>query len=427
MAVALSAAHAVGAAARPRARLRRSRARRSTPCGGCGPRASRWPTSTRPFPLHGMDEALGLRPTRLALRHARRRARGRVGSSSSRRWVHVVDWPMNIGGKPDTRAARAGAGHLRADRARGRLRDARGALRSAAALPAPRARAGAARSRTRGSPTTGSSSSSSSATAASRPSASGRCARRSVRCEVVEDWRVAREARGGRRSSRLAGARSPAAGRRARSPASSCCPRCSTRVPYDAYDRNPVTASGQTLLLPPEGTVPLASAAFPYGPGPEEARAGGPRAAEPARADAGEPRARPAGVRERVRGLPRSRGARRRPDHRPLPEPAEPPRRPREEAPRRPASSTSSRAARGSCRPTRPRSCPEDRWRVVLYLRQLQGRARRPTSAASARAAACRCPSTRGRWAPAPSAVAVAPRSAVAVRPAAGRGVGRES
>ncbi|MBI2302407.1 MAG: cytochrome c [Armatimonadetes bacterium] len=42
-------------------------------------------------------------------------------------------------------------------------------------------------------------------------------------------------------------------------------------VPYDAYDRNPVTAQGLTLLLPPEGTVPLAGEAFPYGPGPAEA------------------------------------------------------------------------------------------------------------------------------------------------------------
>jgi mono/diheme cytochrome c family protein len=46
-------------------------------------------------------------------------------------------------------------------------------------------------------------------------------------------------------------------------------------VPYDAYDRNPVTASGRTLLLPPEGTVPIANAAFPYGPGPEEAERAG--------------------------------------------------------------------------------------------------------------------------------------------------------
>jgi mono/diheme cytochrome c family protein len=46
-------------------------------------------------------------------------------------------------------------------------------------------------------------------------------------------------------------------------------------VPYDAYDSNPVTRSCQTLLVPPEGTVPLAGAAFAYGPGPEEAERAG--------------------------------------------------------------------------------------------------------------------------------------------------------
>lgn len=46
-------------------------------------------------------------------------------------------------------------------------------------------------------------------------------------------------------------------------------------VPYDAYDPNPVTRNGETLLLPPEGTVPLANAAFPFGPGPEEAERAG--------------------------------------------------------------------------------------------------------------------------------------------------------
>lgn len=46
-------------------------------------------------------------------------------------------------------------------------------------------------------------------------------------------------------------------------------------VPYDAYDANPVTRTGQTLLLPPEGTVPTAGAAFPYGPGNAEAERAG--------------------------------------------------------------------------------------------------------------------------------------------------------
>ena len=44
-------------------------------------------------------------------------------------------------------------------------------------------------------------------------------------------------------------------------------------IPYDSHDRNSVT--GQTLLLPPEGTVPYGFRPFPYGPGVEEAARAG--------------------------------------------------------------------------------------------------------------------------------------------------------
>lgn len=46
-------------------------------------------------------------------------------------------------------------------------------------------------------------------------------------------------------------------------------------VPYDAYDPNGATKSGQTLLLPPDGTVAVGADPFPYGPGPDEARRAG--------------------------------------------------------------------------------------------------------------------------------------------------------
>ena len=46
-------------------------------------------------------------------------------------------------------------------------------------------------------------------------------------------------------------------------------------VSYKAYDPNPVLARGQTLQLPPEGTVPLERAASAFGPGPEEAQRAG--------------------------------------------------------------------------------------------------------------------------------------------------------
>ena len=52
-------------------------------------------------------------------------------------------------------------------------------------------------------------------------------------------------------------------------------PGMTSSVPYDAYDPNPVTRSGQTALLPPEGTVPTAAAAFPYAAGTAEAERAG--------------------------------------------------------------------------------------------------------------------------------------------------------
>jgi len=55
-----------------------------------------------PFPLHGAEEALGLPPTRIALATLIGGLAGGLGKLGFQGWVHVVDWPMNIGGKPDT-------------------------------------------------------------------------------------------------------------------------------------------------------------------------------------------------------------------------------------------------------------------------------------------------------------------------------------
>lgn len=46
-------------------------------------------------------------------------------------------------------------------------------------------------------------------------------------------------------------------------------------VAYDAHDANEVTRDGKTLLLPPEGTVPVGFEPFVYGPGEEESLAAG--------------------------------------------------------------------------------------------------------------------------------------------------------
>jgi mono/diheme cytochrome c family protein len=42
-----------------------------------------------------------------------------------------------------------------------------------------------------------------------------------------------------------------------------------------AYDRNPMRPSVPSLFVPPDGTVPVEWSPFPYGPGPEEARRAG--------------------------------------------------------------------------------------------------------------------------------------------------------
>ena len=47
-------------------------------------------------------------------------------------------------------------------------------------------------------------------------------------------------------------------------------------IPYDDYDPNPIASNGQTLLLPPEGTVPVSgSRYFPYGTTEDEAMRAG--------------------------------------------------------------------------------------------------------------------------------------------------------
>ncbi len=50
-------------------------------------------------------------------------------------------------------------------------------------------------------------------------------------------------------------------------------------VPYDTYDANPVT--GQTLRQPPLGTFAMEAAPFPYGPGPAEAKRAGAELKDP--------------------------------------------------------------------------------------------------------------------------------------------------
>lgn len=53
-----------------------------------------------PFPVHGMDEAMGLPPSWLSRACFLLGASGLTFALSFQYWVSLFNWPMNIGGKP---------------------------------------------------------------------------------------------------------------------------------------------------------------------------------------------------------------------------------------------------------------------------------------------------------------------------------------
>lgn len=53
-----------------------------------------------PFPVHGLDKALGLAPTRLAITSFLYGLLGLTVASVMMNYMMIEDWPMNIGGKP---------------------------------------------------------------------------------------------------------------------------------------------------------------------------------------------------------------------------------------------------------------------------------------------------------------------------------------
>ena len=53
-----------------------------------------------PFPVHGLDKAMGLAPTRLAITSFLYGIVGLVVAVAMMNYIMIVDWPMDIGGKP---------------------------------------------------------------------------------------------------------------------------------------------------------------------------------------------------------------------------------------------------------------------------------------------------------------------------------------
>ena len=53
-----------------------------------------------PFPVHGLDKAMGLAPTRLAITSFIYGVVGLIVSVVMMNYIMIEDWPMDIGGKP---------------------------------------------------------------------------------------------------------------------------------------------------------------------------------------------------------------------------------------------------------------------------------------------------------------------------------------
>jgi len=53
-----------------------------------------------PYAIHGIDRAMGLRPSRLTWACFGCGAAGALGALQFQFWTSAVDWPLNVGGKP---------------------------------------------------------------------------------------------------------------------------------------------------------------------------------------------------------------------------------------------------------------------------------------------------------------------------------------
>src|SRR5262245_11594705 len=53
-----------------------------------------------PYAVHGLDEALGLRPSRLPWVCLAFALAGLSAAGLGQYWLSAIDWPLNVGGKP---------------------------------------------------------------------------------------------------------------------------------------------------------------------------------------------------------------------------------------------------------------------------------------------------------------------------------------
>jgi hypothetical protein len=53
-----------------------------------------------PYAVHGLDQAIGLRPSRLPWVTLAAAVTGLVAAGLGQYWMTAIDWPLNVGGKP---------------------------------------------------------------------------------------------------------------------------------------------------------------------------------------------------------------------------------------------------------------------------------------------------------------------------------------
>ena len=153
-------------------------------------------------------------------------------------------------------------------------------------------------------------------------------------------------------------------------------------ISFKPYDPNPVLRRGQTLQLPPEGTVSIERTPFAFGPGPDEALRAGRELQNPLSPTSAELK-RGRAVYETICVVchgPQGQG-----DGPIIGRFPNPPSLRAEHARKLPDGQIFHIVTRGQgVMPSHAAQVlPEDRWRVILYLRELQGSLEQPAQGAA--------------------------------------------
>ncbi|MCZ7680353.1 MAG: DUF3341 domain-containing protein [Sandaracinaceae bacterium] len=205
-----------------------------------------------PYPIHGLEEAMGLARSKLPWVTFAGGATGVTIALLGQWWTHSVDWPIEIGGKPFAAWPAYAPVAFESMVLLAGLSTAAALFVASRLWPKPRPRLVHPRRHARH----------------LRPRARG--ARRELR-SAARRAHPARRGRGrdqaGRRGMRRWLALAPllvACNAGPDDPGVMYMPEMVVSTPYDAHDRNPILPNGMTLQAPPEGTVPQGFEPFHY-------------------------------------------------------------------------------------------------------------------------------------------------------------------